>query len=191
LSKVNRADTHNATGLNRQSSRSQWAWFASSRPITLIGIGVLLLFLGAGVNNANMEYRAENYGASPGLLPALLVDLLFLGGLALIVRGIVNAVQRGKQVQAPGGLVDDPQRANPLASWLFRERDPKKIAAAEANSRAAKPPTTPTTAPLPKTMVQVQSIGAQIDELYELHARGILTPDELDVKTAALLKRTQ
>jgi len=48
-----------------------------------------------------------------------------------------------------------------------------------------------TTAPGTQAAAQVKSIGAQIDELYELRNRGILTPDELETKTAALLKRTR
>ena len=149
-------------------SRSQGNWLSSWSPGRLASVGVLLLLSGGGVHNSYVQYAAEHHGASPGLLPALLADVLFLGGLALIAYGIERAVaQRGAGKRLPAlGLADETDATIPTAN------------------------PNPTTAPGTQTTARVKSIGAQIDELHELRARGILTPDELDSKTAALLKRT-
>jgi hypothetical protein len=156
-------DEKSALRLEKRNRLSSWS------PGRLVGVGVLLLLFGSGVHNWNAHYPEEHYGASPGFLPALFADFLFVGGLVLIVYGIKKALEQrsaGKQLPAPG-LADEPPATIPTA-----------------NPSA-------TTAPGTQAAAQVKSIGAQIDELYELRNRGILTPDELETKTAALLKRTR
>jgi hypothetical protein len=54
-------------------------------------------------------------------------------------------------------------------------------------STRAQEPEEPASQPAP----EITSIGKQIDELHDLHSRGILTEEELDAKTTALLERTR
>lgn len=71
------------------SRRGFVEWVRSWRAGTRVAVGSVLLLLSATAGNSNDQY-VKQHNASPGLLPALLPQVLLVCGLLLIGTGAVK-----------------------------------------------------------------------------------------------------